>query len=177
MAWPAKPLALTKCEALTCDKYTPFDRFIRYRFRSSGPSRQHAKPQCFSDRSRLDQRLYFRSATPSRVRRSSREFVPREVFDNLMTKTNTVMSCFRVFGLFRGSSELKRDNDDKTTHRGASKSAKSQPCCAKNHPNRDRQETQKRCRHHNDPSGLDVLLVKPCHDDRKGRRWHRRLDQ
>ena len=94
MAWPAKPLALTKCEALTCDKYTPFDRFIRYRFRSSGPSRQHAKPQCFSDRARLDQRLYFRSATPSRVRRSSREFVPREVFDNLMTKTNTFMSCF-----------------------------------------------------------------------------------
>ena len=49
--------------------------------------------------------------------------MPREVFDNLMTKTNTFMSCFRVFGVFRGSSKLKRDNDDKTTHRGVSKSA------------------------------------------------------
>jgi hypothetical protein len=44
--------------------------------------------------------------------------VPREVFDNLMTKTNTVMSRFRVFGVFRGSSKLKRDNDARRLTRG-----------------------------------------------------------
>jgi len=57
------------------------------------------------------------------IRRLSREFVPCEVFENRMTKTNTFMSCFRVFGVFCGSSKLKRDNDGKTTLQGVSKSA------------------------------------------------------